>query len=98
MRLDLWTWNGNYFGYREGDDLWTHDGRNVGRFFEDEVFGADGRYLGEIRNSNRLITNLSSKSKSSSSFASKGDRIALVQKNDQLGIVELSGCEDFPKL
>lgn len=35
----LWTWGGESFGYRDGDNLWTHTGQHVGRFHGDEVFG-----------------------------------------------------------
>ncbi len=51
----LWTWGGECFGYRDGDDLWTHDGRHVARFVSNEVYGPDGRYIGETMNDNRLI-------------------------------------------
>ena len=52
----MWTWSGESFGYREGDDLWTHDGRHVGRFQDKEIYRPDGRYLGELMDGNRLIT------------------------------------------
>ena len=51
----LWTWSGESFGYREGNDLWTYDGRHVGHFHSDEIYGPDGRYLGELVNGDRLI-------------------------------------------
>jgi hypothetical protein len=53
----LWTWGGQCFGYRDGDNLWTHDGYHFGRFHGDEVYGPDGHYLGELKNETRLITN-----------------------------------------
>ena len=52
----MWTWGGESFGYRDGDDLWTHDGKHVGRFFGAEVYARDGTYLGELKNTNRLIS------------------------------------------
>src|SRR5215211_1959314 len=44
----LWTWGGECFGYRDGDELWTYDGRHVGRFQNDEIYGSSGSYLGEL--------------------------------------------------
>src|SRR5579863_955264 len=62
------TWGGKSFGYREGDNLWTHHGRHVGRFDGDEIYGPDGAYLGELRNKNRLITNIGKKGRRMSGF------------------------------
>jgi len=56
MEIQLWTWSGTYFGYRDGDDLFDCNGRRVGRFHGKEIFGRDGRYLGELRKRDRLIT------------------------------------------
>jgi hypothetical protein len=93
----LWTWGGISFGYREGDNLWTHDGRHVGRFYAEEVYGPDGHYLGEIRNKNRLITNLNKKNQRRSSFAPYANRVAYVPYTDYVGYVMYVGYEDFPK-
>lgn len=48
MIMALWTWRGQYFGYRLGDFLWTKKGEYVGRFFGNDVYASDGRYLGEV--------------------------------------------------
>jgi hypothetical protein len=53
----LWTWGGQCFGYRDGDDLWTYDGKHIGRFNGSEVYDRRGRYLGEVMKGDRLITN-----------------------------------------
>ncbi|HKD79551.1 MAG TPA: hypothetical protein VKH81_07640 [Candidatus Angelobacter sp.] len=42
----FWTWGGECFGYRRGDNLFTHNGDHAGKFHDDEVYGADGRYFG----------------------------------------------------
>ena len=34
----LWTWNGKYFGYRNGNELRTHDGPCVGAFLMEMRF------------------------------------------------------------
>jgi hypothetical protein len=92
----FWTWEGKSFGYREGDNLWTHDGRHVGRFHGEEVYGADGSYLGEIRNKNRLITNLSKQHRRRSSFLPLSSRIGYVPYVDYVGYVMYLGYRDFP--
>jgi hypothetical protein len=58
----FWNWSGRYVGYRTADCLFNCDGRQLGYFAEgDELYGCDGAYIGEVRGSNRLITNLSKK-------------------------------------
>lgn len=58
----FWNWRGQYVGYRSSDCLYGCNGRQVGYFAEgDEVYGCSGDYMGEVRHSNRLITNLSKK-------------------------------------
>lgn len=58
----FWNWRGQYVGYRRSDCLYSRNGRQVGYFAEgDEVYGCSGDYMGEVRDSNRLITNLSKK-------------------------------------
>jgi hypothetical protein len=91
----LWTWGGEDFGFRSGDDLRTHDGRHVGKFHGDEVFAADGRYLGEVKG-DRLITKTSRKGANRSSFSPKGKCIARVRHVSLMGNIMLSGYEDFP--
>ena len=58
----FWNWNGQYVGYRISDGLFGDDGHQLGYFAEgDEVYACNGDYIGEIRGTNRLITNLSKK-------------------------------------
>lgn len=58
----FWNWSGQYVGYRSFDGLFGCDGNQIGYFAEgDEVYACDGRYIGEVRNHNRVITNLSKK-------------------------------------
>ena len=91
----LWTWDGEFFGYRDGDDLWTHDGRHVGRFYGDEVYAPAGRYLGEIKNG-RLITNVGKKSRMRGGFAPYASSVGIVKSVDYVGYVMYIGHEDFP--
>jgi hypothetical protein len=95
MEIHLWTWNGKYFGYRDGDELWTHDGRLAGRFYRDEIYGAAGRYLGEVRDIDRLITNLAKKGKSQGPFSIHRRR-AQPPREPHNGRAILDGYEDFP--
>jgi len=67
----------------------------AGRFRGEDVFGEDGRYLGELRNNNRLITNLSKRSKRSNSFTPR-KTTAHVKYVDYVGYVMYLGYEDFP--
>jgi hypothetical protein len=56
----LWTCSGRFFGYRLGDELFTYKGKQTGQFAEgDEIYNCAGNYIGELRLSNRLVTNLS---------------------------------------
>ncbi len=58
----FWNWQGVYIGYRFEDSLFSSDGRQLGLFYEgDEVYACDGSYLGEIRNGDRLISNIAKK-------------------------------------
>ena len=58
----FWNWAGQYVGYRSADCLFACDGHQLGYFAEgDEIYGCTGEYIGEVRSSNRLITNLSKK-------------------------------------
>ena len=92
----VWTWGGECFGYFDGDNLWTHDGKHIGRRFGDEIYGSDGRYLGEVRNENRLITNIGKKSHRGNSFAPYGNRGGYAKYANYVGYVMYAGCEDFP--
>jgi hypothetical protein len=96
MTTHLWTWEGTYFGCRDGNDLWTHDGRHVGRFRRDDVYGPDGRYMGEVTNGNRLITSKGKSSLRQASFAPYGSRVGHVSFVNYVGNVMLVGYEDFP--
>ncbi len=53
----LWTWRGQFFGYRNNKHLFTHSGQCVGMFDENRVYDHDGRYLGEVVDQ-RLICDL----------------------------------------
>lgn len=92
---NLWTWGGEYFGYRENNCLWTHDGRHVGLFQGDEIYGPNGRYLGEVL-SDRLITNCGKKSWRASCFTPYGNRVGIVKYVNYVGNVMYAGHEDFP--
>jgi len=92
----LWTWGGEFFGQRDGNDLWTHDGRHVGRFCDDEIYGPDGRYLGEVRNGDRLITCIGKKSWCKAGFAPHANRAGSVPFVGHVGYVIYAGYEDFP--
>lgn len=48
MITALWTWRGQYFGYRRGDFLWTKQGDYVGRFWGNDLYAPSGQYLGEM--------------------------------------------------
>lgn len=91
----LWTWGGDFFGYKDNDKLWTYSGKNVGKFYNDEVYGADGRYLGEIKNG-RLITKKSRKNFRKFSFSPYANRVGIVKNVNYVGYVMYAGCEDFP--
>lgn len=91
----MWTWGGRCFGYRIDDALFTSDGYEAGRFVEDEIYGADGCYLGEVKNQNRLITNLSKTGGQRHPF-SPSRRGPYVGYLDYIGYVMYVGYEDFP--
>ena len=92
----LWTCRGECFGYRQGDALFTYDGRHVGRFAEgEEVYGRNGHYLGEIKRTNRLITNLSKKNWSRAGFSPLAGSRFTPGNNVSPNDIH-SGFEDFP--
>jgi hypothetical protein len=95
MKVYLWTWSGEFFGYREADELWTHDGRHVGRFSEDDVYGTDGSYLGEMRG-RRLIRKTAKEHKRRGGFTPKSSRVSSVPYANYVGNVMILGYEDFP--
>jgi hypothetical protein len=92
----MWTSSGECFGYRLGDQLFTYDGRQAGRFTEgDEVYGPTGDYLGEVRKTNRLVTNTSKRKWNRAGFVPQlGNRFAQTAK---VGAIDIrDGFEDFP--
>jgi len=93
----LWTWKGKSFGYRQANNLRLQNGTHVGTFVEDTVFALDGSYLGEIRSTNRLITHKASKkSKKGPTSQRKTKLVSQVGRVNLVGLVSLSGYEDFP--
>lgn len=92
----LWTWGGNYFGYRDGDDLWTYDGYHVGHFIDDIVFNLRGQYLGELMNENRLVRKPNS-SMRGYTVTPWAKRAAYARYANYAPFVKLAGYEDFPK-
>lgn len=95
-REPLWTWGGDFFGFREDDQLWTYGGRHVGRFYEEEVYNRQGVYLGEIRKNNRLITSVNKRIYRKSPFLPRANRLAIVKHVNYVGNVMLVGYQDFP--
>jgi hypothetical protein len=90
-----WTWGGECFGYRQDDRLFAYYGLQVGQFHNDEVYGADGRYLGEVKNKNRLITNLGKRGHVRGPFART--RVGnYARHGNYSGNGMLAGHEDFP--
>lgn len=74
----------------------AHDGKHVGKLRGDEIFGQDGQYLGEVKNDNRLITNLSKKSRRGPGFTPYANRVGHVPYVNYVGYVMYAGYEDFP--
>ncbi|WP_420798731.1 4-fold beta flower protein [Aetokthonos hydrillicola] len=94
----LWTWSGRCFGYKLENNLWTHDGRHVGRFWGDEIYDSRGYYLGEVKNENRLISNISKKNWRKSSYAPYSKRGAYARYANYAGYAMYAGHKDFPAL
>ena len=92
----FWNWSGRYVGYRSSDGLFGCDGRQIGYFAEgDEVYGCNGEYIGEVRNRNRLITNLSKKAWTRESLIPRFLKSST--KHSDVNAKEmLAGYEDFP--
>ena len=92
----FWTWGGCYIGYRLTDSLFSREGKQLGYFAEgDEVYGCNGKYMGEIRTSDRLITNVKKK------LWSRGTVVPSVQRSvpghPNVGPkAMLANFEDFP--
>jgi hypothetical protein len=90
-----WTSKNRQDRSSDGAALWTHNGRLAGRFHQDEIYGAAGRYLGEVRDTDRLITNTSKKNKSQGPFSIHRRRARSVRE-PQSSRAMLDGFEDFP--
>jgi hypothetical protein len=94
--MDLfWTWGGTYFGFRQADSLLTYSGKEAGRFHGREMYASDGRYLGEVNSTDRLITNISKKSRKHGPFFPRRSG-PYPPHIDHVGHVMNPGYEDFP--
>ncbi|HME21254.1 MAG TPA: hypothetical protein VKI44_07860 [Acetobacteraceae bacterium] len=96
MGTHLWTWSGQDFGDRDGDELWTYDGRHVGRFHGKDVYAPDGRYLGELRSDDRLITRTANPPPPRRGFAPLPARPARPHYRGFSSFEPLKGFTDFP--
>jgi hypothetical protein len=96
MNTHLWTWGGQDFGDRDGDELWTYDGRHVGRFHGQNVFAPDGQYLGEMRHDDRLITRMNYRPPPRARFVPLPSRPARTHYRGFGGFEALIGFTDFP--
>lgn len=97
VEIPLWTWGGNYVGYRDEDDLWGQSGRLLGKFVGDEVYGPNGHYLGEIRSDDRLITDTRKLHKRRGMFGSRQRGMRGMRgMRGARGMV--GGFKDFPQL
>src|SRR4051812_44051218 len=84
-RERMWTWGGEFVGYRDGDRLWSHRGDCIGAFRDDEVFDRDGRYLGELRGSDRLIRKRGKDGRRGPRPGSPASRVAIVKSVNKVG-------------
>lgn len=91
----MWTWEGECFGYRDGDALFAYHGAQAGKFYGDEIYGADGRYLGEVMNQNRLITHRGKQGWRKYSFSAIR-RGGYARYANYAGYAMYAGYEDFP--
>jgi len=92
---DLWTWGGDYFGFRDGVNLWTYDGRHVGRFRRDEVFRKDGSYMGDLMHG-RLVIEWHKTGRRASSFSPSDNRGGHRHFSEREPFDMLDGFKDFP--
>lgn len=92
----LWTWGGDFFGYRDDNNFWTFDGRHVGRFQGDEVYGPDGAYLGEIVSGNRLISCRGKRSWRRGGFTPYSNRMGMAPRTSLIGHIMYAGYDDIP--
>jgi hypothetical protein len=92
----FWGWSGKCIGYRIEDALFTCEGKQLGQFAEgDEVYGSNGDYLGEVRNGDRLITNLSKVTWKRNVFAPGFSKISS-ERTDASAKQIPTGFQDFP--
>ena len=92
----VWTWDGIFFGYYEGEDLWTYDGRHAGKLRQNDIFDRNGHYIGEIINENRLITNQAKKGWRNNIFTPYARRGEYAKFANYAGFTMYAGHEDFP--
>jgi CheY-like chemotaxis protein len=95
---DLWTWSGEYFGFRDGAELWTYEGVHAGRFRRDtEIFRPDGLYMGDVIDG-RLIVDWHKTARRASSFAPSDDRSGRQKYSDREPFDMQIGYKDFPSV
>ena len=92
---DLWTWGGDHFGFKDGQNLWTYEGRHVGRFRRTEVFHPDGAYMGDVIQG-RLVVVWSKSARRASSFTPSENRAGTKRFAGREPYDMLSGFKDFP--
>ncbi len=92
----VWTWGGIFFGYLEGENLWTYDGRHVGKARRDVIYGIDGHYLGELKQGNRLITQVGKQTQSIPAFIPYTTRPPTTRYESVAGYPMPADHEDFP--
>lgn len=91
----LWTWSGNFFGYRTNNSLITHAGRHIGKFYGNEIYDVKGRYLGEVKNESRLIYCISKRAYRKHPFTPAPQKCAIAIYASYCGYVMYAGYEDF---
>jgi hypothetical protein len=67
-----------------------------GRFYFDDIYGSAGGYIGELRDSDRLITNVTKKEQSKGPFSIRR-RHSRELRGPHVDRGELEGYEDFPR-
>jgi len=95
---DLWTWGGEYFGFRDGSELWTFEGKYAGRFRREvEIYRPDGLYMGDVVDG-RLIVDWHKTARRGSSFTPSGDRSVNKTFGDRESLDMQIGFKDFPSV
>jgi len=92
----VWTWGGHILLPSRRRESVDHNGKQVRRLGDQEIFDQDGQYLGEVKNDNRLITNLSKKSWRGPGITPYANRVRHVPYVNFAGYVMYVGYEDFP--